>query len=283
MRKVLAMVGGVAVCLLFSGVSAPCQETTPAPIPATQDPRVASAVQPVVEEHPLIPVIRWAERERPAVVAIRDYTALMQKQENIGGDVQGIQMMEIKVRHEPFSVYLKFRYPQNMSGQQAIFIRGQNDDKLIAHGVGVRRIFGTQKLDPNGILAMEGNKYPITEIGILNLIDKLLEVGYRDVKFGECRVTYQEGVPIGTKGVERECTMIQVVHPERRPHFMFNVARIFVDKELNLPIRYESYDWPLREGETPKLIETYTYLDLKINVGLTDADFDHKNPSYAFP
>ena len=282
MKKVLTMAGGIAVCLLFGGVSAWCQEAVS--VPAADAPKVAGIVQaPPVEEHPLTPVIRWAERERPMLAAIRDYTALMDKQENIGGEVQEAQVMEIKVRHEPFSVYIKFRYPQRLNGQQAIFVKGKNNDKLIAHGVGIQRIAGTQKLDPHGFLAMQGNKYPITEMGILNLVDKLLEVGHKDIKFGECEVAYHENVKFGTGDSARECTVIQVKHPVQRPYFTFYEARIFVDKELNLPIRYESYDWPRRTGETPKLIEAYTYRNLKINVGLTDADFDQTNPAYAFP
>ena len=31
-----------------------------------------------------------------------------------------------------------------------------------------------------------------------------------------------------------------------------------------------------------KVIEEYNYLNLKINVGLTDADFDANNPEYNF-
>jgi hypothetical protein len=207
----------------------------------------------------------------------------MQKQENVGGNVQEAQMMEVKVRHEPFSVYLKFRYPQNLNGQQAIYVRGQNEGKLIGHGVGLQRKLGTHKLDPEGLIAMRGNKYPITEMGVLNLVDKLLEVGYRDSKFGECDVTYTEGVKIGAKDAQRECTMIQVVHPIPRQNFIFNIARIFVDKELNIPIRYESYSWPRKAGETPTLLEAYTYMNLRTNVGLTDADFDALNPAYNFP
>jgi outer membrane lipoprotein-sorting protein len=132
---------------------------------------------------------------------------------------------------------------------------------------------------------MQGQKYPITEMGVLNLVDKLLEVAYKDSKFGECEVTYTEGTTLfrDTPAVARLCTMIQVVHPVPRRNFIFHIARIFVDNELNMPIRYESYDWPRKEGESPTLIEAYTYRELKINVGLTDMDFDHTNPAYAFP
>ena len=269
---------GTAVYLLLSGISVLCQ-TVSEPSPAVEEPKVANAPIVAATEHPLMPVIRWAESERPKIAAISDYTALMQKQENINGKLYGSQVMEVKVRHQPFSVYTKFRFPQELNGQQAIYVKGRNNDKLIAHGVGLQRKLGTQRLDPEGIIAMNGNKYPITDMGILNLIDKLLEVGYADAKFGECDVKYTEGAKLN----QRECTIIDVIHPVPRQNFRFHVARIVVDKELNMPIRYESYDWPQSEGKGPTLLETYTYLNLEINVGLTDADFDPKNPEYAFP
>lgn len=244
-------------------------------------PKVA-AIGPVpatANEHPLMPVIRWAEKERPNIEKINDYTALMTKQENINGEVQGVQVMEIKVRHRPLSFYTKFRYPKKLNGQEAIYVVGQNDGKLIGHGVGVERAFGTQRIPPDGMIAMRNQKYPITEMGVLNLVDRLLDVGYKDSKFGECDVKYIEGVKVN----KRECILIQVVHPVPRKNFIFHIARIFVDKEWNLPIRYDSYDWPKAEGEEPILIEAYTYDNLKINVGLTDADFDYRNPAYNYP
>ena len=280
MKKTLIMVAGcVAVCLLLGSAAAWCQEVAPTLSLAEESPKIAGNIPVVtVEEHPLVPVIRWAEKERPKIAAIHDYTALVTKQENVSGVVQEAQVMEVKVRHQPFSVYLKFRYPSKLNGQEAIYVKGQNDGKLIGHGVGLEKKLGTQKLDPEGWISMRGNKYPITEMGILNLVDKLLEVGYKDSKYGECDVTYTEGVKIGG----RECTMIQVTHPIPRENFMFYIARIFVDKELNMPIWYVSYEWPRKAGESPTLIESYMYSNLKTNVGLTDADFDHLNPAYDY-
>ena len=60
------------------------------------------------------------------------------------------------------------------------------------------------------------------------------------------------------------------------------MARIYLDDQLNLPIRYEAYDWPDQPGDKPVLLEEYTYVNLKINQGLTDADFDVHNPQYGF-
>jgi hypothetical protein len=125
---------------------------------------------------------------------------------------------------------------------------------------------------------MRGNRYPITELGLLNLVRRLLEVGEKDAQYGECEVKSFPNAKIN----ERVCTCLQIVHPVPRRNFLFNVARIFVDDELNVPIRYEAYDWPEQAGGQPELIEEYTYLNLKLNNGFTDADFDIRNPNYGF-
>jgi len=106
----------------------------------------------------------------------------------------------------------------------------------------------------------------------------VVEVGEQDVKYGECSVKFYEGAKINN----RVCTCIEVVHPVPRRNFLFHLARIFVDKELNLPIRYESYDWPPKAGAEPQLLEEYTYQNLKLNNGFTDLDFDTQNPKYGF-
>ena len=77
-------------------------------------------------------------------------------------------------------------------------------------------------------------------------------------------------------------TCIQVVHPVPRKNFTFNVARVYVDDELNLPVRYESYDWPDKPGGKPILLEEYTYTDIKMNNGFSDMDFSENNPKYHF-
>src|SRR4029078_7437979 len=70
---------------------------------------------------------------------------------------------------------------------------------------------------------------------------------------------------------------------ERRPEFSFHMARIFIDNELNVPVRYEAYTWPDNPKDQPPLIEEYTSLDFKFTVQFTDVDFDFNTPDYAFP
>ncbi len=244
---------------------------------ADTTPGAPSVDQPA--EHPLMPTLRWANEGLRTIEAVNDYSAVVIKRERLGGKVGDHEKMFVKVRHRPFSVYLYFLSPANLRGQEVLYVEGQNDGKMWAHGTGVRKqMFGTVSLKPDGVIAMQGNRYPITEIGLLNLTRRLIEVAEADTKYGECEVKFYKGAKVA----DRVCTCIEVVHPVPRRNFRFHLARIFVDDELNLPIRYESYSWPTTPGGAPELIEEYTYLDLKLNVGLTDSDFDIQNPNYQF-
>jgi len=60
------------------------------------------------------------------------------------------------------------------------------------------------------------------------------------------------------------------------------LAQIFIDLDLLLPLKYASFGWPKSEGGALELLEEYTYMDLKLNVGLGEKDFDTKNPAYRF-
>ena len=111
-----------------------------------------------------------------------------------------------------------------------------------------------------------------------NLGRRLIEVGENDMQYGECYVWRNENAKVG----DRPCISITVMHPFKRTGFIFHIARIFIDKELMVPLHYESYDWPDKPGDPPPLLERYTYTNVKMNPGLTDADFDPKNPEYHF-
>ena len=235
------------------------------------------------EEHPLMPALRWAhDMEKHIDKDIKDYTCTMVKRERIEGKLGEPEYIAAKIRHQPFSVYMCFLKPESKKGQEAIYVAGQNGGNLIGHGVGIAKIIGKVSIAPTSAMAMKDNRYPITEAGFKNLTKRLIEVGENDAKFGECEVNFYKNAKINDGNSSRVTTCIQVTHPVPRQNFIFHMARIFIDDELNFPIRYEAYDWPAKTGGKPELLEEYTYLNLKLNVGLTDADFDPNNPNYQF-
>ncbi|OHB71033.1 MAG: hypothetical protein A2V70_15115, partial [Planctomycetes bacterium RBG_13_63_9] len=230
------------------------------------------------QEHPLTPALRWAHACLADLEKIQDYSSTLVKRQLVDGKLADQEFLFLKVRHQPFSVYAYFRGPASLTGREVIYVDGKNDGEMLAHGTGLESALGTVKLQPTGYFAMRGQRYPMTQIGILNLTRRLIDGCEKDMKYGECEVKFFKGAKIN----ERTCTCIQIVHPVARSDFRFHLARIFVDDELNVPIRWESYGWPKKQGESPPLIEEYTYLDLKLNNGFTDADFDVRNPDYNF-
>lgn len=224
-------------------------------------------------EHPLMPCLRLARQGIEEMDAnIQDYSAVLTKIERVNGELGEPQHISVKIRHKPFSVYMKFIKPK--AGQEALYVENKNDGKLVAMGSGMLRRFGKINLPPDGAMAMKGQLYPITMTGMRNLTAELLKIGEQDIKYGECEVRYADSTIN-----QRPCTMIEATHPVPRKNFRFNIARIFIDNELRIPVAYAAYLWPSVPGGEPELAEQYVYTDVKLNNGFTDADFDPENPN----
>ena len=218
---------------------------------------------------------------------IHDYTCVIYKREPLENPRDTAQYMQAKIRHErragdkivvPFSVYLHFLKPKRVEGREVLYVRGQYHDDIIARRGGRRSPNMTLELDPKGPLAMEGNRYPITEIGMKNLTKKLIGVLEKELTSADCEVKSFRDAKLNN----RPCIHFQVRHTTRRPEQRYYMARVLVDEELRIPVYFASYDWPKKEGGKPQLLEEYAYLNIKVNAGLTDRDFDVTNPKYHF-
>ncbi|WP_417731736.1 DUF1571 domain-containing protein [Rosistilla oblonga] len=221
-----------------------------------------------------------------------DYRGRVVKRERIKGQLANEYEMEIKVQCRrlveeevvaPMRVYLKFLQPQSVAGREVIWAEDQNDGRLIAHEPGLLNV-AQASLDPHGERAMEGNLYPITEIGLVNLVVQLIARGENDLEESQVRVTLAEGQTIG----DRECQQIRIELIQPHDELNFQYAEIFIDSERQIPLRYAAYGWPEDAATSdhdgpPELLEEYTYYDIQTNVGLTDADFDPNNEAYDFP
>lgn len=229
-------------------------------------------------EHPLAPALRIAKAGLNHIdQTVQDYSCTLIKRERINGDLGASQYAFVKVRHQPFSVYMYFLAPDEVKTNEAMYITGNNNGKARCRtSQGIRKRFGWVSLDPNAVMMMKGQRYPITMTGIRFLTDRMIEMGTRETQFGECEVKFFKGAKING----RQCMCIQVMHPTPRKQFSFHLARIFIDEELTLPVRYAAYTWPKEEGGKPVLEEEYTYVNLKLNNGFTDADFDDKSPQF---
>ena len=216
---------------------------------------------------------------------VDDYTATLVKQESVDGELGPVERMRIKVQcphrggdqqwGQPMRVYLRFEHPEAVAGREVLWAEDRRDGKLLVREAGLLGLVPVP-LDPMGRLAMRGQRYPINDIGLSQLLKKLIERGQQDRDDPNVRVRIRRGVELDRRG----CDLIEVRRREPgRGGDDFSRAEICFDTQRGVPLRYTAYGWP---ADDAPLLESYTYLDLRLNAGLSDEDFDEANPEYGF-
>ena len=241
----------------------------------TAAPETTPESEPVAKEETgkpamtLADALKFAEESRAAVKEVKDYTAVFTKTELVKGRMIR-QEMDMKFRARPFSVYLKYR-SEAEAGRQAIYVEGRNDNRLAVKEVGLKGVVPLQlKLD--SALVMDENRYPVTHVGIANLLKTATSTWERESKMQgiQPEVKFFPNAKLG----DVPCQVVQVTQPKPHKDLKYYIGRVYFDKETKLPIRAECYGWPRNPREKkPPLVEDYIYSNLKLNVGLTDADF----------
>jgi len=239
------------------------------------DEKAKPAPAQVPDNHPLKPLITIAEESLTALKPVKDYSAILYKTEVVQGKLYE-QTLTLKLRHEPFSVYLKFETLH--AGREVIYVEGQNKGKLLAHETGFRAIAGTLSYLPTAKEVLVDNRYPITQIGMQNLLEGVITQWKEEARYQEVKVEIYPGAKVG----DVDCRMLEVIHPQPRDHFKFHKTRLYIDSKTNFPIRFEQYGWPEGSNAEPVLLEEYVYTNIATNLGLTDADFDKNNKAYQF-
>ncbi len=235
------------------------------------------------KDHPLAWTFRYAQARSDYIRKnVRDYTCRLIKRERINGDLQSHQFINVKMRCEqkrdgqveqPMAVFMQFLAPKILRDRRVLYVDGQNDGNMLIRKGGRSMKYLRLEFDPNGRAARRESNYPITDVGFDKIIERLLERVSSDIKNDPTAANTQVSHFRNAKVGDRVCTHIQIVHPKRSEGMQFHKASLYVDDKLHVPIRLVVYDWPKSEDQKPPLMEEYIYVNLKLNVGLTDADF----------
>jgi hypothetical protein len=234
-------------------------------------------------EHPLRKLVALAEeREREIRSSIRDYTCLLVKRERISGVLQPHRFIDVKVRAEqqrsgqkvPMAVRMHFLAPREVKDRLVLYVEGQNDGQMAVRRGGPRFSFVTVNVNPNSELAQTESLMKITHMGLGTMVGEIIRQVKKHIQADPLGTNTQVEVVEDAAINGRACTYVQITHPQRQADLDFYRARLFVDNEHRLPVRVESYDWPKTPESEPDLLGEFTYTKVRINVGLTDADFD---------
>ncbi|WP_372721787.1 DUF1571 domain-containing protein [Novipirellula sp.] len=290
-----AAFGVVAVVLLINAVTSSGRGSSERVLPTDLSDSSShhsndSAQQPKTRESSLEEVIQIATQSRVAMTrSLHSYTARFVKQEVDSSGVLGEQTeMQLKVQTRfrdgdetaGKRVYLHFLAPESVKGREVIWAEDLHDGKLLVHEAGLLGLAPIPPLDPNGFLAMRGQRYPISEIGIVRLVEKLIERGQQDLGNPDIQVTITRDFLLDK--VSADLIQVKRAKPSGKEDD-FSLAEIVIDPARQLILRYRSFGWPPSADEVAPLQESYTYHDIQTNVDLTELDFDPKNPEYGYP
>ena len=213
---------------------------------------------------------QWVRESEAALAKVDNYTVTFHKQERVKGKLLEEETIFFKFKR-PFKVYMKW-VKEPFKGRETLFAEGWNDGELKAHEGGVMGII-TANLDPLGSMAMKGNRHSILDAGLEKLVKKIganLRKGLKNNEF-----TLKEHPDEVVSG--RKTRKVEAIYPKDKAKGYYCYRAVLnLDFEMKVPIKIQIFDWD------DLLVESYLYENLKLNAGLTDADFDPKNPDYKF-
>jgi hypothetical protein len=251
-----------------------------------------------------------------AALGIRDTTMTLVKRELRETRMEPDETIVIKWQR-PQRIYLHAIAGPH-EGQEVLYSPGWNKNRIKVHKGSFPDL--TLNLDPYGNLAMAHSHHPVPEISLVRLIERiaanikrLREKAAGTIAFSGHEALFGRGVvkieistpPTGVSPtLEKGQTlwdlarstgqsMYVILHANRArgwteadhprpgdavivPDFYASRMTLWIDDELHVPLQVDLYD---HEGH---LYEHYEHRDVKLNVGLGDADFDPKNKAYKF-
>lgn len=226
-------------------------------------------VQAKAELSPLDQPIAWMREAKQNYAVVKDYTCTLVTQERIKGKLEEESFVEFKMKTEPFSVAMRWLAPKRSQGQEVVYVAGKNNNKMRVKSNILKGVIGFVSIDVNDPRVTQASRHTITEAGIGNVIDQSIRSWDAERKYGKTAVDIRE-----YKYNDRDCYRVEITRSEKMPGYHHRTV-MFMEKQSKLPIRVENYDHPTPGGPTGgELSEMFSYVNLRFNVGLKDADFD---------
>ncbi len=253
-----------------------------APEPALIDGNVApappAAITRIPSPSPADPFQNMLKRLRASLLAVQQissYSATLEQQVEVGGTLHEPEFIDLKLRREPFSVYLIWQHDQ----QEVLYVAGQNDGKLLARPKrGIAAIRGVWRLRPDSSAAMKGARYPVTELGIEKLCEQALRF-HQGRNFSPAGIDCTQAACVIDGRPATKFTLVFDA-PGNAPEYSRSV--LMFDDQSQLLVSLENDRWGEHSEHPHPLLERYVYHAVVPANDMSDDDFSPANPVYGF-
>lgn len=230
-----------------------------------------------------VPLAVLAQRDPMALIRlaqervnreVRDYSAIFLKQEEIAGKLGPLQRIDIRFRSDPVSV--KMHWLENADQARKVVYQstpkfvdpqGRKVARIEPAGFVARALFPEVTRPISGPDARAASRRTIDEFGFKATLDLFEKYNSLALKKGALDLRYT-----GEGRVDGRPTFVVERYLPYTPGGAFPDARLIVhfDQEWLVPTTVYSY----ADAEGTKLLGSYVFINVRLNVGLSDADFD---------
>jgi hypothetical protein len=240
--KRAGLVLGLAVALAAVGLSLPAA-----------DPADSPANLPVRD--PVAFLARCLEHLDE--LKLTGYSTRLDKQERLEGKLQPSEDIEVLVRLEPYSVFMRWLRGARRA-DRALYVEGENDGKILVHPTGLAgEIAGVVSLALDSPAVRKDSRFGIKELGLRKTLARTLEDWRAGQARGKGRLEYL-GLRTVREAGDRVCYTLRRTTAPPDPTGVVETT-VYVDKENWLQVG------TVLKGPNDELLGAYFYRDILFN------------------
>ena len=215
------------------------------------------------------------ERMMAAADAISDGTWRIRKEEWKNGHMKPVQELEVKYRRSPEALYIHW-VGEFSTGREVLWSPALRDGNIY---VNTSPLVPNLSISPTGSLATRDSRHPVWMAEIPR-IASLVQAGDDYLNsHPELTATYEDLGVQDVFGTRSHCYSATLPYEAAPDELYAPMIRLCLSAATGLPSRFTA--WADEDGAR-RQVEDYVFQAVKINVGLSDADFDADNPAYRF-
>ena len=204
------------------------------------------------------------EQASAAYAKVADYSCQMTRKDRLSDDSVKEHSTVVFKYMRPDRYYM--RWPNDLI--ELIYAGSKYDNKMLIHG---GKIFDFLSLRVEPEAALKYNRHTIKDAGIGFMLDLVIKNYRQAQKDQDATLIFEREDEVDRRPTWR----FKGVFPAGRDYYAHTVY-LDIDQKNVLPVRIEAYGW------SDEFLEMYSYTHLKLNVGLSEKDFDVKNSAYRF-
>lgn len=244
--------------------------------------------EPVIADqilHPLETTDPWEELARSQPLdflqtaleryhcSVRNYTAVFEKQERIAGQLSDRQVIAIKFREQPFSVAMDWVL-NPFRVDRVLYVAGerrseQGDELALVRPAGLISVLVPRVTRAiHGADSAKASRRTIDEFGFANTLQVILRYSQLAQDRGQLRLNYQGPSEFDGRATylfERQLPY----NGENDPPYPDCTLLFHIDQQWLLPTACYSF----ADEQRQVLLGSYVFREVRLNCGLTEADF----------